>query len=77
MPVTEQKTIADLHQNQKPVPQPEKPSAELAGLKVFLEAGHGWSGSSFDPGAVGHVQEWTQNKIQANACAQWLRFSWC
>ena len=73
MPVTEQKTIADLHQNQKPVPQPEKPSAELAGLKVFLEAGHGWSGSSFDPGAVGHVQEWTQNKIQANACAQWLR----
>ena len=69
MPVTEQKTIDDLQQ----VPEPEKPSAELAGLKVFLEAGHGWSGSSFDPGAVGHVQEHTQNKIQATACAQWLR----
>lgn len=62
-----------IYLNEHGKPETPKPSGELKGLKVFLEAGHGWSGNSFDPGAVGHVQEWTQNKIMAQACADWLR----
>lgn len=75
MPVTDQKTLIELEADKNPIAPPKPPvnDGELKGLRVFLEAGHGWSGSSFDPGAVGHVQEWTQNKIQATACAKWLR----
>jgi N-acetylmuramoyl-L-alanine amidase len=53
------------------IDEPNKPKS-LDGLKVYLEAGHGWSGQNFDPGAVGHVQEWTQNKAQLKACANYL-----
>lgn len=51
------------------LPEPDKP---LSGLKVFLEAGHGWTGNSFDPGAVGFVKEWEQNKEQATICGETL-----
>lgn len=54
----------------EPEPEPTKP---LSRLRVFLEAGHGWSGNSFDPGAVGHVEEYEQNLEQMGVCAKRLR----
>ena len=58
--------------NEAPQPKPELQDKPLSGLKVFLEAGHGYSGSSFDPGAVGLAQEWVQNKQQASICGETL-----
>jgi N-acetylmuramoyl-L-alanine amidase len=58
----------------KDIPNPIPPSGSniLRGLSVFIEAGHGWTGSNFDPGAVGFVQEWTQNVEQATAASKAL-----